>query len=495
MTQVDWKRPLALAVALFVLGTFAYWLEYKQKPKKEAAEEQAKKLFNLKETPVESITIVGGGNRNFELKCSDFAAKLCKPGDNSKWELVAPLKVKADDSNVNSFLSTLTNINSADTIDLKEETPESRLALLKDYGLDPQALNAANGPVKRVLVKAANGETVLYLGAAHPVDNFFGLRATGGKVDEDQVYLVPTYFKSNFEKNLTYWRDKKLLTIGGHEVQSFQLKSAKANLKLERRNGEWIIRDRNGEEFTGDLENIDSLLSSATFLSAKEFVSDSRTDKKARTTLRQAKQVLTLILQKDKGGAKDPAPPVTLTLYRKSKPDRLYATVSTLDPLFELETAVQGRLEKELKDLRLVKLLTSMDRFNAKRLEISGKPFGEPMVLTNADSKWTAVDKTPVETEKVQQMLDKLSGNRIKEFLQRSAIPKGEQDGVRIAIGDDKTNTKRQLLFWKKGEKLYARDLNSSRKEAFLVDSAIQDGLPWDRSFFKKSEPAPSSTP
>ena len=513
MSQVNWRKPLILAVLLFVLGSFAYWVEFKQKPKKEEQEEQAKKLFALKDKAVQSILLFVNG-KTLEFKCSDLAQKLCKPGDNSKWEIAAPSKLKADDSAVNSLISTLNNINSSETIDLKEETPEKRAALLKEYGLDPQARTND----RRIEVTTAGGTTTLFLGFSHPIgEMIFGVKAEGadsgkGKIDENHVYLVPNYFKANFDKELTYWRDKKLLTIAAHQVQGFALESSKGKVSGERQDGKWTLTSKY-EQYPGDIENIDSFLSSATYLSAKDFASDDKTDKKARAVLKGAKPILKLTL---KTASSVPAPTpsatpqavqsagpstgITLTLFKKGKTDKLYATVSNLDPLFELETKAKDRLEKDLKDLRLVKLITSMERFSAKRLEFSGTPVGTPpLVLVNTDGKWLSqLDKTEVDAEKVQKFLDKLSGNRIKDFVIKN-IPAGEERGLRLTLGDDKENAKRQFVFWKSGDKFYARDLTAKRKEAFLIDSAVERELPWDRAhahdFFKSAKVGPSPAP
>lgn len=492
--QVNWKAQAGLATGLFVLGMGAYWLEFKHKPQSENKEEQSRKLFQLKDTQVQSISVTGPKG-SVQVSCLDMAAKLCKPGNNSKWELLEPLKSKADDSNTNSLLSTLNNLNVSETIDLKDETPEKRGTLLKDYGLDPESLNSPN--VRKVVVTTPAGQTVAYFGATHPIgDSIFAAKeevaASGkpsGKVDDSRIFLVPSYFKTNFDRDLTYWREKKLLTIGSHEVETFELSGKKGKVSGKRgASGQWTIQS-GGEELAGDLEGIESLLSGASYLSAKNFVADRKTDTAAKDVLKGAAPVLTLTLNKEKTPE-----PVTLTLLQKTpsgQAEKLYATVSNVDPLFELEPTALKQLDKSAKDLRLSKLITSVERFAAKKLEFSGKPLGaNSLTLVLSDGKWVnSADKKEVDGEKVQATLDKLSGNRIKDFLTGAAIPAGESDGLQLIFGDDKSDSKHQYVFWKNGNQLYARDLKSNRKEAFLVDNAVQEGLPWDRSYFNKTEP------
>src|SRR5690349_7067473 len=99
MAQLTWKRQAALAGSLLVLSSAAYWLEYSHKPRLEEAEEKSKKLFDLKDTQVATIRVVDGP-RKFAFKCLDADTKLCKPGDNSKWQMTEPTQLRADDSNV-----------------------------------------------------------------------------------------------------------------------------------------------------------------------------------------------------------------------------------------------------------------------------------------------------------------------------------------------------------------------------------------------------------
>lgn len=495
MTQVSWAKPLALASTLVVLGSVAYWLEYSHKPKQEETQQEEKKLLKLKDAPNASVLILGG-KQTVEIKCLDVSTKLCKPGDNSKWELAQPVKLKADDSNVNSLLSSLNNLASTETIDLSGETAEKKQSLLKEYRLD--AALRSTPETRRIEVTDDKGaKEVVILGDTHPIgDSIFALGGTSlQSPDESRVYLVPTFIKAQFDHDLTYWRDKKILTLAAHEIKGFKLNSPKGKqIEGSRKEGQWILKTAatGKEELSGDIENIDSLLTGAAYLTAKGFASENKTSAEGKKALQGAKPFLTLTMETEKA-------PLTLTLLEKKNPDKLYATVSTLDPVYEVEASAKERLDKSLKDLRLTKLITSMDRFAARRLEFEGSPVGAPaLVLIQKDNKWVnEADKKDVTQDKVQTLLDRMTGNRIKDFLQGAAIPTGQESGVKVSVGDDKDAKKRQLLFWAKGDKLFARDLASPRKEAYEVDNALKDALPWSRDFFNPQAPAaaPSQKP
>ncbi len=466
MTQVSWKRQAGLGVALLVLGSGAYWLEFAHKPKKEKATEAAKKIFALDGTQIASFRIVDSARGAFTFKCVD-TAQLCKPGDNSKWEVAEPTKLKADDSNVNAVLTSANQLSSTETIDLSEESAEKRAALLREYRLDPESRKTG----RQLEFTTTAGKTMsVFLGDTHPIGDSIFVARSG---DDAKVYLIPTFFKSNFDHDLTHWRDKKLLSLTAAQITGFQLDGTKGAVSAERnKDGQWVLKSAGTQEMPGDPEHIDTLLSGTTYLTAKQFVSENKSDAKAKAALQGAKKAPTLVLQQEK------EKPITLTLFAKmaakDKP-ALYATLSHLDPLYEVEPPAKEKLDKSVKDLRLSKLMTSMERYGFKRVEALGRA---------------------IEGEKQQALLDKLSGNRIRDFLTGKAVPPGEDKGVTLTLGDEKEPKKRQLVFWKSGDGLYARDLLAKRKEILSVDPAIRDALPWDASFFaEKPKPVASPAP
>lgn len=505
MTQVNWTKQLLMAASLFVLGTAAYWLEYKHKPEKESAEEANKKPIAIKDSAVKEVQLVAK-DKKFSLKCLDFEAKLCKPGDStSKWGIEAPLKLKADEQNANGLVSTMNNLTATEVIDLKDETPEKRKALLKEYGLDAESRGQA-GLVSQVKVVTAAGEMGLFLGQMHPMgESQFGLVQPvtgGGKPDETKVYLVPSFFKENLEKDLTYWRDKKIFSISSGEIGALAFEHSSTRFRVERKKddkgnhipNEWVVLGSKNK-FPGDFETIDGVLSSLTGLTAKGFVSENKSDKRAKDALKGYGVALSLQYDALSPGAKG-SDPVAFKIYKKKDGKVLYATVSNLDPLFELEEGATTRFEKTEKDLRLNKMISSSDRFETRRLQFASKANGyTPLDLTQKDGKWFDAKGTEVLQDKVMEFFDHVSGNKIKDFLSGTAIPDGQADGLEVSFGDEKSDKKHQMTFWKKGGKLFAVDKVSGDSRAYEIENSVGDGLPWATSYFYPVKPAASPSP
>ena len=512
MSPVSWRRNLALAFALLALGSATYWHEFTLKPKQEAAEERGKKIFDLKDHPVESIRFVSK-ERTFAFKCLDIVSKLCKPGDNSRWLVTEPSEFKADDSNVNALVAALNNLVPSDTIDLKDETPKKRENLIKEYKLDPESRKSAGA--MRITVTSVSGEIQnLLIGDVHPISGaHFSITASGTakgeSVNEARISMIPAAFNSNLDHDKGYWRDKKLLALDAYDIVGFDLKGTKGDIHGERTSGQWLISSGK-ESMPGDIENVDNMITAAAYLTAKQFASENKNDTQSRKALQGTRKVLTLSLHSKKGATgteksvdtmlsffEKPSPPPIKGAPKKNPSPVLYATVSNLDPLYEIDAASRDRMDKGLKDLRLAKLLTSMDRFATKKIELDGPPIGPPMDLVQKNAKWLK-DGTEIDNGQVQELLDKISGNRIQEYLLGSNIPAGEEAGIKITFKDEAGATKQKLVFWKNGKKLYARDLKSAqagKKEALLVDTAIEGALPWNKEFFKKPGATPAAAP
>lgn len=273
------------------------------------------------------------------------------------------------------------------------------------------------------------------------------------------------------------------------DVTAFRLTSIKAPTPITatKEGVEWRLGSGK-DALIGDPDHVGTLLSSATFLSAKNFLAEKKDSPQAKKLLAGAKRVARLELT-----TKNSKAPVELELFErkfkdgKKEASQAFATVSTADALFEVETLALDKLNQGLKDLRLAKLMTTMERFGARKIEISRtKPSSFRYELTLKDNQWS--DPTlGLVNDKVQAMLDSLSGNRIQDAL--SSAPAGMAEGLSITLRGEKDAITKQWVFWTAGEKLYGQDLASSRRETLVLDPTLKATLPWTREAFKPAKP------
>ncbi len=501
MKSPSWIKPLMLASVLLIIGNLAYWLEYKHKPKIEDEEKKAKQVFKIENLVINEVS-VNGKNGLFKFVCN--SKDLCKPGDQSSWTLIFPSKFKADDPNVNSFISALKNLSAKEFFDLTNDTEEKKVTLLKEYGLTPDVLKS-DKTQKITITPKSDAGIALFFGGTHPIGgNFFTLLSQNNQVDKNKVIIVPSHFKSHLERDLTYWRNKKIFDLEPTNVVSFNFNGPKIkNISGSKKNGHWSISapETGGKNVPGDIENIDNLIKTITSTAAKGFTSDDKDSAAAKKAISKAKNIYYIVL-----GAEAPKDPVTLKIFEIEKPTQLlYATVSNMNPLYELNSSTKSSLNKTITDFRLTKLITSVDRYLIKRIEVTGQPIGtQPLViLQDKEAVWKKQiiisDKASlvdIDQDKTQNFLDKISGNRIKNFLNGKNIPKGEERAITVFLGDEKDPKKRQLKFWGLGTKIYSKDANTKQAEVFELDPGMVKDLPFKNDFFdKKSEEKPKEKP
>ena len=129
---MKWRNLGIVALIFAALGAYVYFYEIKGGKRREEAEEKAKKLFQIDDKDITSLTI----------KSENGEMVLQK--DKEVWNLVSPVKAKADKYAADGLASDFASAR----IDLTLDDPNPNW---KTYGLDPA--------VAKVTAKLANGKT------------------------------------------------------------------------------------------------------------------------------------------------------------------------------------------------------------------------------------------------------------------------------------------------------------------------------------------------
>lgn len=485
MTSKAWAKPLILAILLCALGLFAFWYENKAKPENEETADLEKKVFPIKNKSIAEIALFQNGKKTV-MQCLDLDAKLCKPGDQSKWQITEPLKTQADVSNVNGLLSTLNHIEPKSAVDLKEETPEKRAALLKEYKLYDvvENLKKSTGYIQ---IKRADGEIVMLSFGENYVtgDSFFALVAKGKaeniKPMSDTVYLIPNYLKESSGKELSHWRNKKLFSWSASEISSFSYAGSKTSFNAKKNENKWTL------DFTkptiqaglpGDVENVDNFLSVIVNTNAKGFKFDNKSDPSAKAFIATLKHLIRLEIKKGEES-------LQFDFFEKSGgAPSYYALVNNLDPVFEVDQGANNRFNKDVKDFRLSKLLSSIERFQAVHAAFTWKNKKEaPLKLEKKSGNWNTDEKGyQFKPARIESLLDSLMNSRIESYVLKNKMTPGP-DAVTLALGDEKTPEKRVWTFFKSSGKIYAKVHEGDTVE---LTHEFDKQLPWNRKEFEK---------
>ncbi|GEM_PF-2419353 len=485
----DVTKPLLLAVVLCILGGTAYWLEYGKKPKEQRAESEAKKVFVIGKGAVARLEFAGVSMKPelsakpplaISLTCESLKDQLCKPEDASKWQMATPLRTKADDATVNSLLKNFGNLVSSESIDLTTETPAKRAQLLKDYGLDAAA--RGNPATRRVTVVIEGAKKLsAYFGEKHPIgDNVFALLETDGAANENRVYVVPAWQLSVFDQKTSYFRDKNLFGLSEKDISAFTLAvSQKISGKLEgarTADGKaWALR-LGAKEFEGDPDVIEALLSAVVHSAAKDVLAEKHEEPSAQAALAGAKNTYDL-----KFTAK--GTDHRIRLYEKKKapkaPASVYAVIEGQDPVYEIDVYAAEKLEKTMDELRIGKMIPSVDRYSVMTIDIDshGAESFKQQVVKGAGGEWK-IGSNETSRGKVENILDRLSGKTIIAYT--GPAPTGEN--LRLTLrksADKKGEPVADLEFWSAKGHLYARNVQTKKKEIVELAPDFNALLPW----------------
>ena len=184
---------------------------------------------------------------------------LCKPGENSKWELAQPVKLKADDSNANALISTLNNLTIAETIEPQGGDPREARGTAQGIRPGRGSRGAPRHAGRSRWPRRGHDRALSRAQSPHRRQYFRGRRnAPAGpapqanrQVDENKVYLVPTYFKTNFDHDLTYWRDKKLLTFVRARDRGLRAQGPQSPDFRRAQGRQWTLKHSQGERPAG----------------------------------------------------------------------------------------------------------------------------------------------------------------------------------------------------------------------------------------------------
>jgi Domain of unknown function (DUF4340) len=195
------RRLIPYVVIFLILGVAYAGLRWHQ-ARQDARDEQAKKVFHLKETDISDLSLVRGKDEVSLVK------------KDQVWHLTAPLNTKADQTIVDSMLTTLAR--------LRKERDLGEAKDLKPFGLDKPGL---------VVKFTAQGQPhQLAVGAKAPGDqNYYVLR------DQDPHLLtISMGSKDSLDRQLLALRDKTLLAFIAGEVKGLRVKSRKTAAVLEK---------------------------------------------------------------------------------------------------------------------------------------------------------------------------------------------------------------------------------------------------------------------
>jgi Domain of unknown function (DUF4340) len=336
------RSTLILVVVAAAAAIAIYFFEIKEgKPRDEKADE-SKPAFSFKRDDVSSISITRAG-QTVTLEEKD-----------GKWAITQPLTAQANQSTVDSLVSSLTSAKIERTL---SPSPEET----KSFGLET--------PAVEVEIKLKSGAIEkLALGSK----DFTGLSAYAQIGDASEVSLIPASVLTNADKSLNDLRDKAVLGASQFDIKSIALTNEHGQISLVKENGEWALK----KPFDAGVDEteMNSFLSDVTSANAEEFVSEPAPDL-AKYGLDKPK--ITLTAQLNDGSER--------TISLGEKDDNHYAKTSNRADILKVAATLFDKLNVKPAELRS-KEIFKLDRDNLSKIEIKNPNL--KLVAEKSGDKW-----------------------------------------------------------------------------------------------------------
>ena len=360
--------PLLIALSLFIiLAGFVYYTG--ENPPD--INDESQPILQVEADKVRSISILRPEYDSITIQQSD------EPG----WLFKAPHDtIRADTSAASMIATSLTEL-SADRV-VEENIDEWDLFGLQGTGtlrLD-------------VTVDAGRSHTIVF-GNDTPTGSGVFARLEG----DSRLFIVPSYVKSSFEKEIFDLREKKLLQVAGDTVSSVVLSANKKSVAFGKTSaGDWQIIKPG--LLRADNYTVNDLVRSVSNVEMTA-VLDGTTDSKGRYSFRRPMALVEII---DEKGSH------TLTVAKtRGGDEKYYAKSSDMVGTFEISSTATSSLDKKLDDFRNKKLFDFGFK-NIARLDVRDDK--TDLRIQKQGDAWRLASQNDRELDsvKVQALIDKL---------------------------------------------------------------------------------------
>ncbi|MBN2424804.1 MAG: DUF4340 domain-containing protein [Calditrichaceae bacterium] len=371
------KTIIFLCIAL-ALGAYVYFYEIKGGEEREKAKEESEKLFSLEKDSIQSVLI------------QSFAGHYLLNRTNDGWQIEIPVKTKADESTVNSLLYGITSAKKTRTFNIKAKDKY-------DYGVGP-------GGIKLTVTSKSGIRDSVFLGQSSAV----GSEIYASKTDTI-IHLISSSLKSNADKTLFEWRDKRPLLFQKDEVREITLVNPAGRYTIVKENNEWKISSP--VETKAEKSKVDDILNKLYSGRIKAVVSETP-DKSGQYRLINPGYRVELSIGPDKTK--------TGVSFSSLKDNQAYGRDDVRPHIFEVDSAFMKPLKADLYELRYKKVL----EFNKDQVDHFNLLYKNQLLTFNKDTtdNWYLAGGEKAKSWKVTGILRKLNDLKVDRFVQEKPV-------------------------------------------------------------------------
>jgi hypothetical protein len=439
-------RTAVVVLVCAGLGWLA-WREFH----KEGGGDAKEKALTFDKAKVSAVALARAGGETL---------RLLKQGQH--WRLAAPSDVPAATSEVESLLSSLESLEVQEVV---SDSPSS----LQPFGLEPPATTA----------------TLTLEGAAEPLTLLLGDKTPDGtgvyakRPAQPRLFTVPAFQAGALDKRPFDLRDRDLLHVARDDVRTLEVTGPEGDYALARGDdGEWSLtrplKTRAGRW------SVDSLLGMLESLRMDAVAAEQADDLEAYGLDKPAR-VVTVTLAN--GGVKK------LEIGADTPDKKYHAREASSRLVAVIPGALVDDLAKGLGELRAKRLL-DVSTYDVESIDarLDGKEFKHARTsVKDKDDvetyKWkrTAPDAKDLETSQVEDVLFKLTGLEVQEFVDQPGAPADygfDAPELELTLGQGGGKPALKITLARKNGASYARrdgDDAVLKLDAAKVDEALKD--------------------
>ena len=371
---MNFKKTLLIGV-IFGLSVLGVVLLNKQDKKNKEIEESEAKLLNVEKEKFTSVALYPLG------------IHAVKTGE--EWKLIEPFETDADKSAIEAIL----NIFSWAKI---ERTVSSDQMEYTDFGLNPE--------YGKMVLTYEGGADTLYIGDSNPTGSFLFARRGGS----DVVFLTTTSLRTQLEKSLFDYRDKRALVFNKDQVTAFDIKTSKNTYSLAKNGAQWdLLSPLEDKADDGKVQGVINRIANTRI---KEFV-DENPKSLATYGLLKPNYTIDVFIGSEKAKK---------TLYiGNAKAKQFYAKDETRKPVFLLDSSFVNIFKAPVSDYRNKKI-TDFKEADIARFELN---YSDTTIVCTKDSngKWVLVEpvKNKTKSWKISAITSAVANLRVEKFVDK----------------------------------------------------------------------------
>ena len=338
-SRSKYRPTLLLAIILLLLSAYAVFFEIPRWQKATEIEERADRLFTFSPDDVSSFTL--------RSLAEDIQIEKT---DQGEWRMTEPLQTGADSREVDSFLSTISNLRFSRVV-------EERVINPAEFGLDR--------PRVEIILTLPNQVERLLIGDDGPFSDTIYVERDSNQ----RVVLTQQWIKGSLSRTPFDFRTKIVLPVRSDPIDRINLTFPGLHLELTAIEGDWqLVRPLQAR---GDKEAITGLTSMLENLRAIQFYDPGPDRQTIRKTFKKSLAEITL----HRSGEVYP-----IRFYNAPEKDRVYIETEPDQPIYHVVRANMDHLQSQLfyySDKRMMSLqkpiingievLTPQENFSLKR--------------------------------------------------------------------------------------------------------------------------------